>query len=448
MWYIIAFLSIIIVGVFDGHTSSFAAMLLTFLLGFLSVYSIKSQAGRTNGGKVFGIVFSVYVISAFIASRSFIDGQYFYVSDSMKYLATYSDVISWSWGDIFDHLSHTYLDFTDDNGLFNDSLAFWAYVGNHYFDGTSEFFMTLFLTMFGVLTSLEIFKFFSLYLDYSKAAKYTWIFALLSLYHIYSIVIIRDIVIAYFYMLGLRKIIDKPRILDGFVLLLVVLVTMGIRLYTGLFFGTFIMFWFYKLIQDTKYANYRIIVIPIIVVGVIFVGSALLSSVLMENVTDEVGGYDELYSEREAGGAAASFRSLPVGVRQVVTLLFSQLPLTTFHRFLISTSFSNYYLSILAFVFHIFGFVVFYGLMYYCFIKGLFKKMNFNEKWILIIMLVFVAITLSTHIDLRRCMEAYPVFFLLYIFLGQKYYPHKWHNNNRTFILIGCLIMLAYTFIQ
>ena len=396
MWYIVAFISLLIVGVLDGHTSSFAALSLMFILGLVSVNSRKNTTDRVHGGKVFGLVFSVYVISAFISSQSFLNGQYFYVSDSMKYIETYSRVSTWSWDNTFDDLSQTYFYFADNNGLFNQSLAYWAYIANHYFDGTSEFYMTLFLTLFGVLASLEIYKIFTLYFEHSKAAKYACIFAVLSLFHIYSVVIIRDIVIAYFYMLGLRKIIGRPKITDAFVLLFVVIVTMGVRLYTGLFFGAFIMLWLYKLIQDTKYAQYKIIIVSIIIVGVTFIAASFASSMLVESTAEQIGDYDELY-ERESG-TAAGLRQLPQGIRQIVILFFSQLPLDKFSRLSISTSFSNYYLSILAIIYKVFGFVVFYGLMYYCFIKGFFKKMPFNEKWIMIIMLLFVAFTLSSHI--------------------------------------------------
>ena len=445
MWYFVALFALFIVGVFDGHTSSFAAMLFMFLLGFLSVNSIKSPLGRSNGGKVLGIVYSVYVISAFIASRSFLDGQYFYVVDSMKYIANYSNVTSWSWDYVFSRLSNTYFLFSDDNGLYNETLSLWSYIANYYFDGASVFYLTMFQTLFGVLVSLEIYKIFSLYFDSSRAAKYTSIFALLSLFHIYSIVIIRDIVIAYFYLWGLRKVIGKPQITDGFVLLLVVVVTMGIRLYTGLFFGVFIMFWLYKIIQETKYANYRIIIIPLIILGLSFIGASTASSMLTESASGQIDSYDELYSEE--GGTVSTFRNLPIGVRQVVTLFFSQLPLTNFSRFLISNNFSNYYLSTLALMFHIFNFVVFYGLMYYCFIKRLFKKMEYNDKWMLIIMLVFVAINLSTHMDYRRCMEAYPFLFLFYIVYGQKYFPYKWSKVNQSLIFASLFIVLSFSFL-
>lgn len=442
MWYIIALFALFIVGVFDGHTSSFVALLLMLFLGFLSVNTIKSQTGRSNASKVFGIVSSVYIISAFIASKSFLDGQYFYVADSMKYIYKYSNVNVWSWDSTLSRLFDTYFLFSDDNGLYNELLSLWSYIANHYFDGASVFYMTLFQTLFGVLVSLEIYKIFSLYFEPSKAAKYTCIFAVLSLFHIYSIVIIRDIVIAFFYLWGLRKIIGKPQIKDVFVLLLVMIITMGIRLYNGLFFGVFVMFWLYKIIRDTKYASYKIIIVPLIILGLFFVGASTVSSLMIESTSGQIDVYDELYLER--GGMVSSFRSLPIGIRQIVTLFFSQLPLTTFNRFLMSNSFSNYYLSILALIFHLFNFVVFYGLMYYCFIKGFFKKMEFNEKWMLIIMLVFIAIVLSTHIDLRRCMEAYPFLFLFYLLLGQKYYSNKWSQINKIFIAIGVVLMLIY----
>lgn len=444
MWYLVAFFALLVVGIFDGHTSSMVAMLFMFLCGLLSVNSIKFQAGRSNGDKVFGIVFSVYVISALIASISFRDGKYFYVVDSMKYIQEYGNISIWSWDYTLSILSQTYFLFADNNGLFNQSLAAWAYIANHYLDGTTVFYLTLFQTIFGVLAILEVYKIFLLYFEPQKAVKHACLFALLSLFHIYSIVIIRDIVIAYFYMLGLRRIMSKPKILDIFVLLFVMIVTIGVRLYTGLFFGAFIMFWLYKLLQDKKYSGLKFLFVPIILLGIFFVGSSFLSSVLIENTAGQIEEYDELYSE--TSGIAGRLRNLPIGVSQVIILFFSQLPLDGLQILLTSRSFSNFYLGILVVLYQIFGFVVFYGLMYFCFSKEYFKRMDPNEKWILIIMLVFISITLSTHIDVRRSMEAIPFVYLFYMICSEKYSEHKWHKVNKILIAIGAMIMFAYTF--
>lgn len=446
MWYFFAILTLLIVGVVDGHFSSVAALFLLFVLGFLSVNSIKKDADRNYGGKVFGVVFSTYVLSAFIASISFWDGKYFYVVDSMKYIEDYGNISTWSWDYTFTILSQTYLFFADNNGLFNQSLGFWAYIANHYLDGTTVFYLTLFQTIFGVLAILEVYKIFLLYFEHQKAAKYACLFALLSLFHIYSIVIIRDIVIAYFYMLGLRKIMGKPKISDVFVLLFVMIVTVGVRLYTGLFFGAFIMFWLYKLLQEKKYSGLKFLLVPIILLGITFVGSAFLSSVLVENTAGQIEEYDELYSE--TSGIASRFRNLPMGVSQIVILFFSQLPLDGLKLLLTIRSFSNFYIALLVIIYQIFGFVIFYGLMYYCFRKDYFKRMGTNEKLILIIILVFIAITLSTHIDVRRSMEAIPFIYLFYMICSERYGEHKWHIVNNTLIAIGALIMLAYTFIK
>ena len=446
MWYLIAFVTLLFVGLLDGHTSSMMALLTIYILGLWSVNTKKGTAERIQGGTVFGIVFSVYVISALIASQSFLEGQSFFASDPAKYIEKYSNIKTWSWDDALSVLELQYFYFDDNNGLYNEGLTLWAYRANYYFDGTTVFYMTLLQTMFGVLASLEIFKIFVFYFNPHKAAKYACTFAILSLFHIYSTIIIRDIVIAYFYMLGLRKIISGPRLSDAVVLLLVLIVTTGIRLYTGLFFGAFVMLWAYMLVQDTKYANLKIIFVPLIVLGIVFVGASFGSSMLMESTEGQLGYYDDFYSEES--GVASKLRALPVGLRQVVILFFSQLPLDNFHKFSISNSFSNYYLSILAIIYKFFGFVIFYGLMYYSFIMKLFKKMEIRDKWIWIIMLVFIALNLSTHMDARRSMEAIPFIFLYYTFFSEKV-PHVERKKiNNSLLFIGALIMLVYTFVS
>ena len=445
MWYIIAFLVLIIVGLLDGHTSSVVAMLLLYLLGFLSVNLRNNAADRSSGSKVFGKVFSVYVISVFIASRSFLNGQSFYVEDPIKYIDKYGIINTWSFSDALEVVTQTIFFFSDDNGLYNQGLSFWSYIANHYFDGTSVFYLSFFQTLFGVLTALEVYKIFAYYFLPSKACKYACLFTLLSLFHIYSIVIVRDIAIAYLYMIGLRIVIRKPKITDIFILLFVLAATVGIRLYTGLFFGAFIMFWLYKLLQDKKYAKFKFLLVPIIIVGVVFVGAAFASSVLIESTTNQMESLDAMYEGKS--GVSSRLRGLPIGVRHIAILFFSQLPLDNLSRFSIASSLSNYYLAILAVVYEIFGFVIFYGLMYYCLFKGFFKKMAFNERWILIIMLIFIALTLSSHIDLRRSMEAVPFIFLLYMLVPETYNRAIWHKTNKNLIAIGVLMMIAYSMI-
>ena len=443
MWYIIAFLALLFVGLMDGHLSSLVAMLFILLLGGLSIQTIKNKEYKGHGGKVLGIVFTVYIISAFIASRSFLNGQSFYVGDPLKYLAGYSNINIWSWDEALEVITQTVFFFSDDNGLYNQSLAFWSYIANCYFDGTSVFYMTLFQTLFGVLTALEIYKIFAYYFIPSRASKYVCLFAILSLFHVYSVVVIRDIVIAYFYMLGLRIVIRKPKVSDIFILLLVLLATIGIRLFTGLFFGAFIMFWLYKLLNEKKYARVKFLLVPIIVLGVVFVGAAFASSVLLESTTHQVEVNDSIYEGQS--GVSSRLRNLPLGVRQIVILFFSQLPLDNLYRFSIASSISNYYIAILVVLFEIFDFVIFYGLMYYCIFKGFFMKMAFNERWVLIIMLVFLALTLSSHIDLRRAMEAVPFIYLFYLLVPETYNHSNWYKTNKRLVAIGALMMMAYS---
>ena len=446
MWYIIAFAALLFVSILDGHLSSMVVMFIALVLGGMSIGLKKDKQERIQGNKVFGAIFAIYTLSSFISSRSFLNGQAFYVADSIKYITDYGDVNSWSWDLFFSTLSETYIGFADNNGLYNEGLSLWAYIGNHYLDGTTVFYLTFLQTLFGILASLEIYKIFLIYFGPRKAAKYTIIFAVLSLYHIYSIVIIRDIVLSYFYLLGLRRILSKPKVSDIFILLLVMLVTMGIRLYTGLFFGTFIMYWLYKLIQDTKYAHLKIIIVPLAFFGVAFLGATLAVSVIMEGAEGELEHYDELYAA--SSGLAGKLRTLPVGIRHIAILLFSQLPLDDLSRFSIANSFSNYYMSILVIVYSIFGFVIFYGLMYLCFFKGYFKIMSSDNKWVLIIMLLFIAITLSTHIDVRRSMEAIPFIYLFYILYYERINAKVWFSVNKFLIAFGFVIMFAYAFVR
>ena len=445
MWNLIAFIAILLVGLLDGHMSSVIALLLIYSLGFISVQTIKEENIRQEGLKYLGILFLIYIVSAYIVSLSFSNEQFFYVSDSRKYIDNYINQNDWSWDITKFKLFETYVLLSDNNGLFNESFAYWSYLGNHYFDGSSIYYLTLFLTLFGILSSLEVYKIFNLYFDVSNASKYALIFAVFSIFHIYSVVIIRDIVIAYFYMLGIRKVLGTPKILDIILLLAIVVGTVGVRLYTGLFFCAFILLWSYKLMQDKRYKNLKYIVYPIIIIGVAFVGSSLVYSIVSEGVAGELEHYDDLYTE--GGGFASRLRSLPIGIRQIAILLFAHFPLVSLSFLLEAKSFSNFYIFACVISYSIFNFVSFYGLIYYCFIKKAFLKIDFNDRLLILIMFAFVAVTLSTHFDFRRSMEAIPIFFLFYKYIAEKYFYNIMKSINRKLILVGFLMIFAYFFI-
>lgn len=122
-------------------------------------------------------------------------------------------------------------------------------------------------------------------------------------------------------MLGLRKIMGKPKVTDIFVLLALMIITIGIRLYSGLFFGAFIMIWLYRLVNTIKFKKYKILLVPIILVGIVIIVKALALSGLTESTSYEIGYYDELHEGNS--GFAARLRGLPIGIRQIVALFLA-----------------------------------------------------------------------------------------------------------------------------
>jgi hypothetical protein len=446
LYLIIPLLLLIIISAADGHLSTLVATTVAYTVLLRSTMGIRNKFARNGGIKLFGIVFSLYLISSYIASFSFLQGNYFFVKDPVKYINMFASTNSWSFDDFLFDLYHNYFEFGDNNPLYNHTLLFWSYMANKFLDGTSVFYMTLLQTFFGVLTSIEIYKIFVNHFDVRKAVRYSCAFALLSLFHIYSTVIIRDVIIAYFYVLGFRIVMREPKISDIFLLIFIFVVITGIRFYTGLFFVVIIMFWLQKMFFLSKYVKYKVLLIPIIIVALVMVGASFFSSFLLEQTFEEIHVYEEM--SEEGGNMSNALRELPLGIKHISLMLLSQLGLNAFGLFKNAETFSHIYLAFLNSIYLIFSFVIFYGLMFFIFFDGYLKKIKKDFVWLLVISLLFIMLNVSAHMDVRRCMGVIPYIYFLYIYYQKSNSINKWHNVNKVLTLIAILFNFIYFIVR
>lgn len=402
----IAFFVSLLIAVVDGIGSA-VMLIFTLLIGIFVCMSLP-QKQRSSGLNLFAIVFSIYASVAYIASLSFSKSECFYVSDSMRYIEGYikRTTFYYSQQDFYD----CYFQFSDSNLLFNAYLNEMALIMNKYFGGMTVYGMTLCLTIFGVLSSLILYKIFLRHFNETYSYNQVLIFSLCSQFFLYSTVIIRDVVICFLYLVAF-DIIDRKFSLKGFLMLFVVmLLAWGVRLYSGVFLGAFILYYLY-----TKMSNGSARFVGkflAILFGVIIV-VAIIGSSLMEQTTEELEVYEELSQARSSGGIVSRLMKLPPGISHLCIVFYTMIrPLPPFSPFVGVESFSNFSIATLSFISGFFWFICFYTYVFLVAFNRQLKKLDFNKILLLGIVFLFLLANAS-HPDVRRMLPVFPIIYLL-----------------------------------
>lgn len=402
----IAFLVVLLLAVVDG-TGSAVMLILTLLIGMLICMTLP-QKQRSRGLNLLAVVFSIYASVAYVASLSFSSNEFFYVSDSMRYIESYikRTTFHYSQQDFYD----CYFHFSDSNLLFNAYLNEMAMIMNKYFGGMTIYGMTLCITIFGIFSSIVMYKIFLRHFDDKFAFRQVLLFALCSQFFLYSTLIIRDIAICFLYLVAF-DIIDRKFSIKGLLILFVVmLLSWGVRLYSGVFLMAFI--WYYLYTKMSNGAARFIGKFLAVLFGVIIV-IAIIGSSLMEQTTEELEGYEELSQARSAGGMVSRLMSLPPGISHLCIVFFTMIrPLPPFGIFVGVESFSNFSIAFLSFVSGFFWFVCFYTYVFLAVFNHQLKKLDFNKILLLGIVFLFLLANAS-HPDVRRMLPVFPVIYLL-----------------------------------
>lgn len=405
---------IIIASVFDGKISTFLILCSIFILGMLfSLFLSKGK--RILGFKLFEIVYFAYVLSALIVSTSFSASDNFMLSDASRYIENYMHrtQLYFDSEDFYD----CYFQFSDSNLLYNFYLNVAAMFANKSLDGLSVYGMTLLQTGWGVLSSIVLFRILARHVRIERAYRYTLVFLLCSMFLFYSIVIVRDIIICFLYLCAFNIIDKKFSWLGVINLLLLIFLTWGIRLYSGVFLFTFLAYYLYLRFRKSRLKSIATILFLVVV---LFAVSGMMTSSLMEQTTADLQHNEELSAERSAGGLVSTLLSLPPGISQLAIVLFTMIrPLPPLGIYVNVETFSHFIMATICLVAGFFWFVVFYSLCYKLFVKKCIFKIPFENIIFLAICMVFL-LAAATHPDIRRMLPVFPVLFVQYVVLCEK----------------------------
>lgn len=423
-------------------TGIFATFFVILISALYSVFGdSKTRKWRL---RVCAVVALCYICSAFIVSFSFEDGRFFLLNDPARYIErTIYETMSFR--SAMQYLSDCYFDFADNNALYN---VFLSYIGKIYktrFDEVTPFALALTSVFFGILCSVTLFRILSNYYTPQAAFKYTLAFSLLSLFHFYSVVVLRDIIIAFFYLLCF-EIVQKPFTTKRLIwLILLMLLAWGVRLYSGLFISLFIMYYLYISSAKTK-ASF--LLIPMLLVAIGFI--ALSSMTVIEQSVAEIELYQEFTDERAGavGGLITRLLALPPIIREISLTFFSQItPFPPYLSFRFVETFSNFYMSSMVLVYEVWWYSISFMLMYMLFVDGQLGRLVSKDKLILLIALVFIVAN-TAHPDIRRMMPVYPILYFYYLNCKSCMSVKLFRSKRRGLMAIYCVLLVAYYIIK
>ena len=421
-----------------GFYSSIVGIIIVLSISFLYGFFIGTRKERKWRLKIWLTVSVVYLISAWVVSQSFDTVHYFMMTDPCNYISNAANSTSLHY-DMEELFINSYLNLADDNGLYNIMISYWGAVCNVIFDGVNSFSLSLLSVVFGILSAITLFRVLSSYFSVDKAFKYTLVFALLSQFHLYSLVILRDICICFFYLLCF-EVVQKKFSVKGLILLLVCMIlSWGIRLYSGLFVIAFILYYIYKAISHTKI---KYIIIPVFVV---LVGYFVISSMfVVEQTVEEINTMNEGTIDR-GGGMVMRLMSLPPVIKQIAMLFFTQIaPFPPTGPLFEASNISELYMSILVITYEFWWFLIAYTMFYVMLGKGYIMKIDFNDVLLLLISVALI-IAASSHPDVRRMMPVYPIIYYEYLKFRSNSFNTKWFKTTRKNLsLIYVVLLMVY----
>lgn len=409
---VLSLLAILVTSIYDNSLASFCGGILILCLGLLFCLSIRKKY-RSGALRTLFVVTPVYVILGYFFSLSFDQERFFGVSDSMRYLQYYQGSTTYFKG--IEYLYETYWGFTDNNGLYNSYVQFWAAIGNLHLGGATVFYMTLAQTLFGILCSIVLYNI-TTRINSDTAAKNAILFSCCSIFLFYSSVIVRDITVAFFFLLALDLFNKEFSFLRLVLLVCFGFIVWGIRLYSGLFYFIFPLTYLY--LQITRNVSKQLTIIVLFVLGLLVMPIVATTSI-GEQTQAEIEIREEFAQSRNENGLFNKLSHLPPGVKQVSLTLFSQIaPFPPFGLLQKAGDFSQAIMGGVSFVYEIFWFFIFFTVAYLCIINGSFKLLLREDVVILIIALLYIIVN-TAHTDIRRMMPVYPIIYVAYLKLLQ-----------------------------
>ena len=425
MGFFFSFISIIIIFVLTSSISCGVFGIVTIISGFLlSMYNKKKYS--LQAFDLFSIVYFIYTI---VALLHFFD---FTIYEQMLEPDEYTFFRNSEWAGQTGSLSGVYkYAMTVDQvkefkfqPIYAGSICYFA---NEFFDGSN--FMLVIQTNYilGALSSILLYRILTMYIQKNKAFNYALVFMLCSPFFNYSIIMVRDIHIAFLFLCGYLIVLKKFSILGLISLGILTFITWGFRTENGLFYFLFIAYYIYQ--QSSKNLTVKIsLTILFLIVGVVFIAGELQAA------SEQMASYDENSAEAavETGSVAAKLaNSLPSPLKEIVQISNALIhPFPTVNGFKRSLNFYEFPLKgLIPLAISFLWFIVSASLWKWAY-KRKIKKLNSSVFLLMLICVLYIALN-YVNMSSRRSMAGFPIPFLAYAIMNEKVLSIK--NKKVTF---------------
>lgn len=445
---LLLFIAVISLLIFSGFSVSVIMVLLFLAIGVYGEMHLTNKFERIILLNLLCMIIAIYMITAIFTSNCFADGNYFLVTDPLDYFSLLNlKEMDWDPGL---RLASCYLLLSDGNELHELFVRYCILFSNNYLDGASVIYLTLINVFWGVLACAAVYRILTMIMPPTKAYRYTLIFALLSPFHIYSTLFVRDIIIAFFYAHAIEIILKTFKLRNLILLFLMAFIVWGIRLYSGLFLFSLILYYVFVSFAKTRILRYFAISLSLIMFVAIVPN--IKSSAVYASSSDQLERSKAFSDEHSSeSGLSRSLEKLPTGAKEISMCLFTQMmPFPCYIAIPRAETISQLYVSIFFGIFGIFWYMVFYGLLFMIFIYSGYKALSFNEYLLLSVIAIFLVLNLA-HVDVRRIMCIYPLIYYLYFkiqIIIKKRKKHKMMVMNKALLVLYIFLVSVYSIVK
>lgn len=385
---------------------------------------IGPQKTKTERFFLGSIITLVYMLSAMITSTCFSELDYYLASDPIRYIALVHRSNSFS--QILEELKRAYIEFGDNNGLYNSILRLVGILCKYYGYKASSLLITLPQSLFGILTIQTLYRILNIKFSRYKSFKYALIYGICSLTLLYSGIIVRDIIIAFLFA-NCIEIVLKPFSVRGvFMLGIIMIICIGIRLFSGLFVSIFILYYVFFNVK-TQFA--KVLIYPIAIFAIIGVGGSAFADEMFTKTSDEIDSYSQWQNQtaNTMDGFSGKLRKLPPGISNIALSLFSQMnpfpPYSTLQTPNLNPA--QIYMSCLMTLSAVWWFFISYGLLWFFIIKKGYKRLGIRYNCLFAIAWLLIAVSSTMHVDIRRLIPVYPIIYFLFLYCINFLYSKK-----------------------
>lgn len=413
----------------------FCVLLITYL--YSRIGDRKAQIYQTT--LVTYITF-IYLASALICSACFSETEFFLASDPTRYITMVRS--SKSYDLLFDEITNAYVLLKDNNGLYNSLLRLLGIICNENGYTASSLLITLPQTLFGILSIQTVFRIFINHFTYKRALHYSFLFGICSLTLLYSCIIVRDIIIVFFFTVCLEVIL-KPFSMKGVVIIILMMaLCIGIRLYSGCFISLFLV---YYLLFGCKSTISKVIAYAFAIVAAVSIGGSVIVTELVEKTNEEISGYSEWQGDIASSeeGFSSKLRNLPNGINYLALSLYSQMnpfpPYSTFKD--TDLKFNKMYMATLMMVPAIWWFFISYSLLWFLFFNRGYRFLGKQYFFLFCIAWLLIIVSSAMHVDIRRLLPVYPIIFYLSMICSNFIFSRKHVKIVRRNLGVGYIIL-------